>query len=109
MRKIRSILLIEQFMGEVILRSRLCEFALYSYGEATNNCNDLIRCEECNAILTDDAIQDDYADFSDGLNVFQRVYNETSVSDLETMAIFQQMYEQSNRPMKLKRKRKIDE
>ena len=103
--KIRSVLLIEQFMGEVVLRSRLCEFALY-YGEVPNNCNDIIRCEECNAILSEDAIQDDYADFSDGLNVFQRVYNETSVSDLESMAIFQQMYEQSNRPIKLKRKKK---
>ena len=104
--KIRSVLLIEQFMGEVVLRSRLCEFALYHEMSVGNNCNDILRCEECNAILNDDAIQDDYTDFSDGLNVFQRVYNETSVSDLESMAIFQQMYEQSNRPMKFKRKKK---
>ena len=104
--KIRSVLLIEQFMGEVVLRSRLCEFALYNAADFQTNCNELVRCDECNAILNDDAIQDDYADFSDGLNVFQRVYNETSVSDLESMAIFQQMYEQSNRPMKLKRKKK---
>ena len=103
--KIRSVLLIEQFMGEVVLRSRLCEFALYC-GDVQNP-NDIFRCEECNAILNDDAIQDDYSEhFSDGLNVFQRVYNETSVSDLESMAIFQQMYEQSNRPIKLKRKKK---
>ena len=106
--KIRSVLLIEQFMGEVVLRSRLCEFALYHVSNDIegNLNNDLFRCDECNAILNDDAIQDDYADFSDGLNVFQRVYNETSVSDLESMAIFQQMYEQSSKPIKLKRKKK---
>ena len=27
--KIKSVFLIEQFMGEIVLRSRLCEFALY--------------------------------------------------------------------------------
>ena len=108
--KIRSVLLIEQFMGEVVLRSRLCEFALYHNSGGDINCTDIVRCEECNAILNDDAIQDDYTDFDtdDALNVFQRVYNETSVSDLETMAIFQQMYEQSTnvRPVKLKRKKR---
>ena len=97
--KIRSVLLIEQFMGEVVLRSRLCEFALYN-GAVTGdpmNLASLPRCAECNAFFNEtNALDDDFGtDFSQD-NVFQRVYNETSVSDLETMAIFQQMYEQSH-------------
>ena len=49
--KFKSIFLIEQFMGTVLMRSRLCKFVLYDeMSETVNDPNSFRCCEECYAM-----------------------------------------------------------
>ena len=126
--KIKSVFLIEQFMGEIVLRSRLCEFALY---DGLSTMESFARCQECDAFERDDhefdplmksslKSEQSYAATADnensGLkpdNMYERVYQQTTVSDGETMAVLDQaknLYDISGTDLftarKLKRKAK---
>ena len=121
--KIRSVFLIEQFMGSVVFRSRLCEFALESSrNEITHTENDiLLRCHECSAFqyrLTPSPL-DEYS-FSNVTkekreqtqNIFERVYYKTSVSDMEAMVVLHEVRKMYENPLRngnnIKSKKKGD-
>ena len=99
--KIRSVFLIEQFMGAVIFRSRLCEFAVDVSSKSSEDMDELTRCEECRAyqqspnLSTDECLVSNDAKISHSSkqedNVFLRVFEETSVSDMESMAVWQKV------------------
>lgn len=102
--KIKSVFLIEQFMGEIVLRSRLCEFALYD--GVYQGLSNFSRCQECDAFQMDhefDPIMksnlkseqiycsgEEEKSGLKGENMYERVYHQTTVSDGETMAVFDQ-------------------
>ena len=94
--KIRSVFLIEQFMGSVVFRSRLCDFALISEIGDSNGMQ--IRCEECDLFQNSKELEikprSKYPNSNQ--NVFENVYYKTSVLDMEAMAVLhevRQMYE----------------
>ena len=105
--KIKSVFLIEQFMGEIVLRSRLCEFALYdgTY-QGPSTMENFPRCQECEAFQMDhgsntivktnfisDQMQSLVADEKLQIHaedMFDRVCQQTTVSDGEAMAVFDQ-------------------
>ena len=109
--KVRSVCLIEQLMGSVVIRSRLCKFVLFE-GQNKDSSNLSPRCEECDAFenhSTDTWMEDITMQGHNRLgmldstskyssNPFERVYCQTSAADMEEMAVFQkvqQMYEES--------------
>ena len=121
--KIRSVFLIEHFMGSVVFRSRLCEFALESSrNEITHSENDiLLRCHECSAFqycLTPSPL--DEHSFSNVTkekreqtqNIFESVYYKTSVSDMEAMVVLYEVRKMYEKPLKngnnIKSKKKGD-
>ena len=106
--KIKSVFLIEQFMGEIVLRSRLCEFALYDevvYDEGISTLHNYFRCQECDAFqmerdldsvtmnsLKPESIrcpikEQQVIDLQE-VNTYDRVFQQTSVSDGEAMAVY---------------------
>jgi hypothetical protein len=105
--KIKSVFLIEQFMGEIVLRSRLCEFALYDdVYQGLSTVENFSRCQECDAFQMDHEFdpvikgnlkseqmyssgEEEKSDLK-GENMYQRVYHQTTVADGETMAVFDQ-------------------
>ena len=111
--KVRSVCLIEQLMGCVVLRSRLCKFVLFE--EQNNDGNNLPRCHECNAFAyNSDTWMEDAEDMTEGarlplnescltskkpINYFEKVYLETSAADMQELAVFQkvqEMYQENN-------------
>jgi len=108
--KIKSVFLIEQLMGEVILRSRLCEFALYDdlYGKERIY-DGFVRCQECEAFQdhsqemvdsnkngnfkfdptyyqTDENVQN-FCDTNDNIP-YERVFHQTTISDGQAMEVY---------------------
>ena len=112
--KVRSVFLIEQFMGSVVFRSRLCDFALVS--DTADSDGNQIRCEEC-GLLQDSENSETKPNSkhpSSSQNVFEKVYYKTSVLDMEAMAVLhevRQMYEYplANGSGKMKTKKKMRE
>ena len=122
--KIRSVFLIEQFMGSVVFRSRLCEFALDE-----NNSSDEIssdsRCPECSSFQysntslqpkTSNSLPKDHKEVlmnnstEPEHNIFEKVYYKTSVVDMEAMAVLHEvrkMYERPSKIRKIKRNENI--
>jgi hypothetical protein len=111
--KVRSVFLIEQLMGCVVLRSRLCKFVLFE--DQNNDGNNLPRCDECNAFeYRSDSWMEDGEDMTEvarlplnearltsetQMNYFEKVYIETSAADMEELAVFQkvqEMYQQKD-------------
>ena len=106
LQKLQSTLLIEQFMGDVVLRSRLCGFLLNSFNESCED-TDLGQCEECWAFqkpdnkvsgCLDDAlhkiehgIRKGTESKSQGKNEFHRVFSKAFVTDMETIEILQKV------------------
>ena len=91
LKKIRNIFLIEQFMGAVIFRSRLCDFAVDMSDRTTTGIDELTRCEECRNFQQEcDTLTDakSSAGSSQEGNPFSIVFEETSVSDMESMAVW---------------------
>ena len=105
--KIKSVFLIEQFMGEVVLRSRLCEFALYDeMYQGLPAIDSFSRCQECDAFQVDHKFSDPiinsgcmkseqiYLPIDENISdsnadsTYERVFRETSVSDGEAMAVY---------------------
>ena len=107
--KIRSVFLIEQFMGAIVFRSRLCEFAVNLGDKKLGAIEEVVaRCEECRAyqqpcgLSTDHLFVSNDPKFSEPLqqeeNVFLRVFKETAVSDKETMAVWKKVRRLYTRP-----------
>ena len=107
--KIKSVFLIEQFMGEVVLRSRLCEFVLYDdIDPSASRIGNFARCQECDAFQVDRPDQDDrinkklkdercsrlegneIQNSKPSQNTYQRVFHQTTVSDVESRAVYDQ-------------------
>ena len=132
--KIKSVFLIEQLMGEVILRSRLCEFALYSADYQKDQIN-YVLCQECEAFQDHslDLVQsntygvsnsDDtnsvaenvknICDINESNIPYERVFHQTTLSDGQVMEVYDKaryLYDFSNNEVfrsvkKAKRKRK---
>ena len=132
--KIKSVFLIEQLMGEVILRSRLCEFALYSTDYEKDQI-DHARCPECEAfqdhslelvqskrnavsnsananIVAENA--KNISDINESNVPYERVFHQTTLSDGQVMEVYDKaryLYDFSNNEVfrsvkKAKRKRK---
>ena len=132
--KIKSVFLIEQLMGEVILRSRLCEFALYSDDNEKDQI-DHMRCRECDAFQdrsldlvqsNQNGVSNSYdansvaenqkniCDINESNIPYERVFHQTTLSDGQVMEVYDKaryLYEFSKNEVfhsvkKAKRKRK---
>ena len=132
--KIKSVFLIEQLMGEVILRSRLCEFALYSDDNEKGRI-DHTRCRECDAFQdrsldlvqsNQNGVSNSYdansvaenqkniCDINESNIPYERVFHQTTLSDGQVMEVYDKaryLYEFSKNEVfhsvkKAKRKRK---
>ena len=112
----KSIFLIEQFMGMVLVRSRLCKFVLYA-NENTNDTktyddyNELNTCEECNLFRSrgrdkSDRIDErmEQAKSKGGIientnmndNVFHQVLSKTSIFDMQALIMMKKVDEFRN-------------
>ena len=117
--KIKSVFLMEQLMGEVILRSRLCEFALYS-DDSEKDQIDHMRCRECEAFQdhsldleqsNQNGVSNSYdansvvenqkniCDINESNIPYERVFHQTAISDGQVMEVYDKaryLYDFSN-------------
>ena len=104
--KFKSVFLIEQFMGTILVRSRLCKFVLYdddnslkirkrSNGE--DHINSFKCCQECSSFqFNTQENQPQNCENKSGIveqNSFQKVFSQTSISDMEALALIQRVNE----------------
>ena len=107
--KLKSIFLIEQLMGTILVRSRLCKFVLYddssTEGEAKDEDNSLKCCEECQSFqierenVKDNAynIRENGCDTENKVqNIFHKVCSQTSNLDLQSLVVIQKVNEIPN-------------
>ena len=113
--KVRSVCLIEQLMGCVVLRSRLCKFILFE--DQPRDPSNLTRCDECDAfechsdMWMEEITQQDRTRSKYSNNTFERVFLQTSAADMEEMAVFQkvqQMYEQRDAKLGASKKQEVE-
>ena len=104
--KIRSVFLIEQFMGSVVFRSRLCEFALENDSQSMHSADMFVRCRECssfqysqNSDITVSGINSQQTEKPDQ-NIFEKVYYKTSVLDMEALAVLHEVRKMYEHPLK---------
>ena len=121
--KVRSVCLIEQLMGSVVLRSRMCKYVLFEDPKIDNKTKSMTRCDECDALedrsdsWTEEAnqLEDDRLDSNgEGLNPndFERVYNQTSAADMQELSViqkFKEMYKNENDKYSIRKNQSIIE
>ena len=120
LQKFRSIFLIEQLVGKILIRSRLCKFVIYddeSLEGKVNDLNGLKCCEECYAFHPSQGISNslDKCEFNAGVdqnvgcnetepqNIFYKVFSQTSIFDTESLAVIQKVNEVPNFTQNIKK------
>ena len=104
--KVRSVFLIEQFMGSVVFRSRLCEFALENDSQSTHSEDIFVRCRECSSfqysLKSDITLQgmNSQQTAKPDHNIFEKVYYKTSVLDMEALAVLHEVRKMYENPLK---------